>query len=77
MNALVEKAVEAISKLPEAEQEAIARDVLDRIAADACWDDRFADPRSERALSRLAAEARKEVQDGAFSNSDPSDRGEA
>ncbi len=77
MNALVDKAFAAISKPPEAEQEAIAREVLDRIAADARWDELLSDPRSGRALSRLAEHARAELADGRFSNSDPSDRSEA
>ncbi len=34
MNALVDKAIAAIAKLPDAEQEAIARDLLARIEAD-------------------------------------------
>jgi hypothetical protein len=59
MNALLDKAISAIKKLPEAEQEAIAREVLDRIAADARWDALFADPRSEALLERLADAALK------------------
>ena len=59
MNALLDKAISAIRKLPEAEQEAIAREVLDRIEADACWDALFADPRSGALLERLADEALK------------------
>ena len=38
MNALLDKAISAIQKLPEAEQEAIAREVLERIEADARWE---------------------------------------
>lgn len=57
MNALLDKAISAIQKLPEAEQEAIAREVLERIEADARWDALFADPRSEALLDRLADEA--------------------
>ena len=57
MNALLDKAISAIQKLPEAEQEAIAREVFERIEADARWDTLFADPRSEEALQRLADEA--------------------
>lgn len=64
MNAWVDKAIAAIAKLPEREQEAIARDVLARIEADARWDQLFADPRSETLLSRLAAETRSEVARG-------------
>jgi len=35
MSALLDKAISAIQKLPEAEQETIAREVLERIEADA------------------------------------------
>ena len=72
MNALVTKAIAALVKLPEAEQEAIARVVLDRIEADARWDEVLADPRSETLLSRLAAEAREEISKGDVLDFDPS-----
>ena len=64
MNALLAKAISAIRKLPEGEQEAIAREVLERIEADARWDALFADPRSEALLARLADEARDEIRQG-------------
>ena len=64
MNALLDKAISAIQKVPETEREAIAREVLERIAADTRWDRLFADPRSEALLERLADEARAEI-DGA------------
>jgi hypothetical protein len=51
MNALLDKAISAIQKLPEAEQEAIAREVLERIEADARWDTLLSDARSEAALN--------------------------
>lgn len=35
MNALLDKAISAIRKLPEAEQEAIALELLERVEADA------------------------------------------
>ena len=57
MNALLDKAIFAIRKLPEAEQEAVAREILERIEADARWHALFADPRSESMLERLADEA--------------------
>jgi hypothetical protein len=34
MNALLDKAIFAVRRLPEAEQEAIAREILERIEAD-------------------------------------------
>lgn len=63
MNALLNKAITAIQKLPEAEQEAIAREVLERIEADARWEKLFADPRSEALLERLADEALDEIRE--------------
>jgi hypothetical protein len=74
MNALLDKAIFAIRKLPEAEQEAIARDILQRIEADARWDSLFADPRSEALLERLADDALDEVGRGEVVDGDPGDR---
>lgn len=74
MIALVAKAIAALSKLPDAEQEAIAREVLDRIEADARWDELFADPRSKAVLSRLAAEALDDVASGDVFDFDPATR---
>jgi hypothetical protein len=71
MNALLDKAIAAIQKLPEAEQEAIAREVLERIEADARWDALFADPRSKALLKRLADEARDEISRRAVVDGDP------
>ncbi len=64
MNALLAKAISVIRKLPQAEQEAIAREILELIEADARWDALFADPRSAAALKRLADEARDEIRRG-------------
>ena len=74
MNALVSKAIAALSKLPDSEQEAIAREVLDRIDADARWDELFADPRSETLLARFAAEVRDEIAKGQVLDFDPATR---
>lgn len=65
MNALFDKAVAAVSRLPEAEQEAIARELLERIEADRRWDELLADPRSDKLLQRLADEARADIASGA------------
>jgi len=73
MNALLDKAIAAIRKLAEAEQEAIARQILERIAADARWDALFADPRSKGLLERLADEAREEIRRGEVFDFDPAD----
>jgi hypothetical protein len=74
MNALLDKAIFAIRNLPDAEQEAIAREILERIEADARWDMLFADPRSEVLLERLADEAGAEVRGGEVFDGDPGDR---
>jgi sugar-specific transcriptional regulator TrmB len=74
MNALLDKAISAIQKLPEAEQEAIAREVLERIEADARWEKLFADPRSEALLERLADEALDEIRHGDVIDGDPGNR---
>jgi hypothetical protein len=74
MNALLHKSIFAIRRLPEAEQEAIARELLERIEADGRWDALFADARSEALLERLADEALDEVRRGEFVDGDPGDR---
>jgi hypothetical protein len=74
MNALLDKAISAIQKLPESEQEAIAREVLDRIEADARWDALFADPSSEALLERLADAALDEVSRGDVIEGDSGNR---
>lgn len=73
MNALLDKAICAIRQLPEAEQEAIAREIPERIEADARWDALFADPRSKAVLSRLADEAFEEARRGDVLDFDPAD----
>lgn len=72
MNALLDKAIAAIAKLPDAEQEAIAREMLDRLESDQRWQQAFADPRSKALLGRLAAEARDDAARGDVSDDDPS-----
>ena len=74
MNTLLDKAISAIRKLPEAEQEAIAREMLERIEADARWDALFADPRSEALLDQLADEALEEIRRGDVIDCDPGHR---
>ena len=74
MNALLDKALIAIQKLPEAEQEAIAREVLQRIEADARWDQLLNDPRSKDVLQRLADEAEEDIARGDVLDIDPADR---
>jgi hypothetical protein len=74
MNASLDKAIAAMSKLPEAELEAIAREVLDRLEADARWDKLLADPRSQATLARLAAETREDIARGNVVDDDPAKR---
>lgn len=72
MNALLNKAITALQKLPDKEQEAIARDVLDQLAADDRWRDLLSDPRSAGVLEKLAEEARRDIAAGRVSDRDPS-----
>jgi hypothetical protein len=65
MNALLEKALAEVARLPEAEQEAIAALILDEIAAERGWDER---------LGGLVRSARAEVARGEVLSGDPSDR---
>ena len=64
MIALLDKAIFAVRKLSEAEREAIAREILVRIEANARWDAFFADPRSEAQFEQLADEALAESRQG-------------
>ena len=52
MTRLLEQAIAAVSKLPDAEQDALARALLDEIGADERWDARFA--QSAESLAELA-----------------------
>jgi hypothetical protein len=72
MNALLEKALAEVARLPEAEQEAIASLILDEIAAERDWDERFA--RTQDQLGDLVRSARAEVARGEVLSGDPSDR---
>jgi hypothetical protein len=71
MNALMSKAIAAIQKLPDKEQEALAREVLDRLEADACWEVLFSDPRSDEALAEMVKQARDEIAQGLVFDGDP------
>jgi hypothetical protein len=71
MNARPDK---GLQKLPETEQEAIAREASERIEADARWDILLADPRSEAILKRLADEAREDIDRGELVDGDPGSR---
>jgi hypothetical protein len=56
VNKLLERAVAAASRLPEDEQEAIASLILEEMAAEQGWQERFA--RSGGKLAELARHAR-------------------
>ena len=62
MTKLLEKAFEEASKLPELEQNALAKHLLDELAAEKNWEKAFAG--SEDILSRLADEAVEEHRQG-------------
>ena len=69
MTALLKKAFEKISKLPESDQNAFARWVLDELASEQRWDEAFAN--SEDLLSQLADEALVEHRKGKTKLLDP------
>ena len=72
MNTLLEKALAEVARLPEAEQEAIATLILDEIAAERGWDERFATTQDQ--LGDLVRSARAEVARSDVLSGDPSDR---
>ena len=62
MTKLLEKAFEEASKLPELEQNVLAKRLLNELAAEEKWEKAFAG--SEDILSRLADEAIEEYKQG-------------
>lgn len=72
MNALLEKALAEVARLPEEEQEVIASLILDEIAAERGWDERFA--KTQDQLGTLVRSARAEVARGDVVAGDPYDR---
>ena len=62
MTSMLEKAFIEASKLPDVEQNALARWVLEEIESDRKWDSLFAE--SENALGQLALEALSEEKQG-------------
>jgi hypothetical protein len=72
VNALLEKALAEVARLPEAAQETIARLILDEIEGERGWDERFA--KSQDQLGELVRSARDEVERGEVLLFDPSDR---
>jgi len=72
MNTLLEKALAEVARLPEEEQEVIATLILDEIAAERGWDERFA--KTQDKLGALVRAARAEVAQGKVVSGDPSAR---
>jgi hypothetical protein len=70
MTSLLEKALRKAARLPEAEQDRIARVVLDEIEDEARWQASFA--KSQDQLAALASAAREEIARGDVSDDDPS-----
>jgi hypothetical protein len=69
MTKLLEQAVAEAAKLPAADQDALARLLLDEIASERAWDERFA--KSQDVLERMAAEALAEHAAGLTTPLDP------
>jgi hypothetical protein len=74
MTELLNKAFEAASKLPQIEQDALARELLARFKADTRWDELFADPRSEAFLAVLADDVHADIARGDVLDYDPAAR---
>jgi len=69
MGKVLEQAVAELSKLPEAEQEAVGAWILAELESERRWDDLFA--RSGDLLDQLAAEAIREDEAGLTEPLDP------
>ena len=74
MTKLLEKALQKAARLSAAEQDRIARLMLDEIDDEARWQATFASSQSK--LARLAAVARADIASGAVRDEDPSHRPE-
>lgn len=72
MNAWLDKAIAEVARLPEEEQETIAALILEEIAAERGWDERFA--KTQDQLGALVRSARIAVARGDVASGDPSDR---
>jgi hypothetical protein len=68
MTKMLEKAFNAASKLPDIEQNAIARWLLEEIESDRKWDSLFAE--SEDVLGQMALDALSEEEQGKTKNLD-------
>ena len=74
MTELLNKAFEAVAKLSQLEQDAIARELLARIDGDSHWDGLFSDPRSEAFLSTFAEDVRADIARGDVLDYDSANR---
>jgi hypothetical protein len=70
MNVSLAKAVAAVAQLPDAAQETIAAMILDEIAAQRGWDERFAATQDQ--LGELVRSGRTEAERGDVLPFDPS-----
>jgi hypothetical protein len=59
MNKMLERAIAELAKLPEEEQEAYGRQLLDELEVDRGWDERFA--KTQDVLGEMARAAREEA----------------
>ena len=74
MTKLLEDAMQRVARLSAAEQDRIARVVLDEIEDEARWQATFAG--SQGKLAKLADQARADIEAGAVLDEDPSNRTE-
>lgn len=57
MTDLLKRAVEALERLPDEEQDVIARRILDELEDERRWTAQFADPANQAKMQRMASEA--------------------
>jgi hypothetical protein len=62
MNKMLEHAIAELARLPEDEQEAVASMIMEEIAAERGWEERFA--KSETKLAELARRAKEQHAQG-------------
>jgi hypothetical protein len=72
MNKLLQQTLAAVEKLPDAQQEAAASNILNDLEAEKGWDQRFS--KSQDRLSELSRQAGKHIAEGNTLPFDPSDR---
>lgn len=75
MNTILERAVAILTKLPEAEQEAIGLRLLEDLETECAWNERFA--RTQDGLAELAWQASDRIARGEVFGYDPSNRSAA